>query len=399
MMKRNAKLLSVCSLLLAAVLSVGILAGCDSSDHNTDDDEDDDDKERQTTTAMTENPVITTDPPAVTTDKPAVTTADTTGIPSGTVTTPDTANMKVAASESDKYTFRIPESWTVVGTDPLMAVAEDGLTNVSLSITVDPNHQFESAYSYAGTVKIALEQTYETVTVASPVKTRLDGEYAASISISLTEQGVSMKIDQVCCIKNSHIYLLTFSALADSYAAQRPQFDRILAAFTFDTEPITYPDTCPGETYPDTYPGDSDMKVAGSKSGVYTFFVPESWTVTSTDPLTAVAEDGITNVNLNFAEIQDGSPTVIEYAEQFKSALEQIYPTATITAPAQASLDGEDAATLCLVIVEQGISVRIDQYYCIKDGIAYVFTFTTLTDYYVEQSTRFDRILECFTFG
>lgn len=206
-MKRNTKLLSVCSLLLATILSMGILVSCDSSDNNTDD-EDEDEKTTSVTTTVTT---------AVTT--PA----------------PDYTGMKVAGSKDGIYTMRIPEAWTVSTTEPLLVMGEDGSTNVNLVIEANTDNQFETVSAYAAEAKSTLEQIYgDMVTISDPASTKLDGEDASEISITLTVQEMSLKMEQIYCIKDGQIYILTFTAQSDAYAAQKPQFDRILECFTFE---------------------------------------------------------------------------------------------------------------------------------------------------------------------
>lgn len=197
-MKRNTKLFSACSLFLAAVLSLGILTGCDSSTKNDDGKKDKEDKE-ETTVA------------------------------------PDYTGMKVADSKDGVYTFRVPEAWTITTTSPVMAMAEDGSTNVNLVIEENTDNQYATASAYAEDAKVALETVYGSMaTMGSPSATTLDGEDAAKLTITLSTGDVAAQLEQIYCIKDGKIYILTFTVMSDAYATQRPQFDRILECFTFD---------------------------------------------------------------------------------------------------------------------------------------------------------------------
>ncbi|MGM9680553.1 MAG: hypothetical protein ACI3XR_03510 [Eubacteriales bacterium] len=228
MMKRNAKLLSVCSLLLAAVLSVGILAGCDSSDHNTDGDEDGE-KEKTTTVTTTGSGATTT-----TSSESGATTTTSSGsgatvtTSSGTVDIPDSTAMKVAGSKDGVYTFRVPMSWTVtVNSDEMtMATTED--SSVAALFQVQENtERFSSSAEAAQQAKTVYDQVYGNVDEL--VDSKLGGVDSANLTMT---DGDGITTTMVICLKDDQVYILTVAS--NNKDAVNTACKQIQDAFTFD---------------------------------------------------------------------------------------------------------------------------------------------------------------------
>lgn len=214
MMKRNSKLLSVCSLLLAAVLSMGILVGCDSSDNNTDDD---DEKEKKTTVTTTKNDANT----VTTTKNDANTTTVTTDNPGPTT-------MKVAGSKDGVYTFRVPESWTVSAISDEMTMASSADTSIIAMLIIQENtEQYTSSAVAAQDAKSEYEQMYGSV--EGPTETKLGGADSANITVTDDEGFVTT---MVICVKDDLIYMLNVTS--DDNKAVNTVCNQIQSAFTFE---------------------------------------------------------------------------------------------------------------------------------------------------------------------
>jgi DcrB len=153
--------------------------------------------------------------------------------------------------------------------------------------------------------------------------------------------------------------------------------------------------------------GSSDEQKTVTGSG-YSFAVPSGWsdvtkqaksiTAGATSPDTAVAgkrQDRFTpNVN-TVIEPVPGRLSAATYASRAKAALKAAggsVTTPSITTPTK--VDGEPAAGVEVERQQEGRNLRAAQVYTIKNGRAYVITYTALPAKFKAQSSSFREVLD-----
>jgi hypothetical protein len=153
--------------------------------------------------------------------------------------------------------------------------------------------------------------------------------------------------------------------------------------------------------------GSSDEQKTVTGSG-YSFTVPSGWsdvtkqaksiTAGATSPDTAVAgkrQNGFTpNVN-TLIEPVPARVSATTYASRAKTALKAAggsVTTPSITTPTK--VDGEPAASAEVERQQEGRNLRATQVYTIKNGRAYVITYTALPANFKAESSSFREVLD-----
>ncbi|MHB1153260.1 MAG: hypothetical protein ACYCWE_14650 [Eubacteriales bacterium] len=171
------------------------------------------------------------------------------------------------------------------------------------------------------------------------------------------------------------------------------------------------------------------MKKVSTDAVDYTMYVPDSWTVDiSTGVISAYVKStdrsNITMVAFNL-ENEDADMTADDYWAKYESELRQTFPDmeytsiqedgeTTVTAetttesettsadayiPTTTLLDGFSANKYIYTATVTGVTYKYMQVICIRGGIAYLFTYTTVPENFDIHLEEVDRILENFSFN
>jgi len=171
------------------------------------------------------------------------------------------------------------------------------------------------------------------------------------------------------------------------------------------------------------------MKKVSTDAVDYTMYVPDSWTVDiSTGVISAYVKStdrsNITMIAFNL-ENEDADMTIDDYWTKYESELRQTFPdikyteiqdesetteTATEETTAESTstdkyiptttlLDGISANKYIYTATVTGVTYKYMQVICIRGGIAYLFTYTTVPENFDIHLEQIDRILENFSFN
>lgn len=173
------------------------------------------------------------------------------------------------------------------------------------------------------------------------------------------------------------------------------------------------------------------MKKVSTDAVDYTMFVPDSWTVDiSTGVISAYVKStdrsNITMIAFNL-ENENADMTVDDYWLKYESELRQTFPdmeytviqedsettdavTAETTAESETTstdkyipttmlLDGFSANKYIYTATVTGVAYKYMQVICIRGGIAYLFTYTTVPENFNIHLEEVDSILQNFSFN
>lgn len=169
------------------------------------------------------------------------------------------------------------------------------------------------------------------------------------------------------------------------------------------------------------------MKKVSTDAVDYTIYVPESWTVDiSTGVISAYVtstdRSNITMIAFNL-ENEDADMTADDYWTKYENELRQTFPdmeytviqedgeTTEITiaesetastdkyTPTSILLNGFSANKYIYTASVTGVTYKYMQVICIRGGIAYLFTYTTVPENFDIHLEDVDRILENFSFN
>lgn len=166
------------------------------------------------------------------------------------------------------------------------------------------------------------------------------------------------------------------------------------------------------------------MKEASTEAVDYTIYVPDNWTVdVSTGMISAyVSEQDRSNITMIAFNLEndDSEMTVDEYWEKYESEMLMTFPdmeyidemkndtadetasTAAITGngvtPTSMLLGGLGANKYIYTATVTDAKYKYMQVICIRGGIAYMFTYTSIPDNFDTHLEEVDRILETFSF-
>ena len=160
------------------------------------------------------------------------------------------------------------------------------------------------------------------------------------------------------------------------------------------------------------------MKKASTEAVDYTLFVPDGWTVDISTGVvsayvSALDRSNITMIAFNL-ENEDSDMTIDEYWEKYEGEMRTTFPdmeyaSASTEAAEEINEDGMNPVSMLLggfsankyvyTATVTDVKYKYMQVICIRGGIAYIFTYTSIPENFDTHLMEVDRILETFSFN
>ena len=324
--------------------------------------------------------------------------------------------MKVLR-EGDGYVCFVPTDWKLgsrFGVD--YAYLDFYYCSISLSVTAteltDPADAFKGDLenfraSFADFELITKSENGDTATVGMDTSYKYS---AISYVYTMTVDGVANKYKQCLFIRDGRLFILTYTAAAEStYDEYIDAFDNVLADFCFtdaakDSTSSFTPPSAEGIDLP------AGMKLACDRSIVdYLLFVPETWTVTVADGLSAAhATDSRVTVN-----VSSHSPgTTADVADYFDNYIEKLGKNVAelevteryeVKADTETEkilrVDGAPAFRYTFTGKWMGVEYSFIQYVAISNSEMHFITFCAPSSIFEESKADFDSIIENIKFN
>lgn len=139
------------------------------------------------------------------------------------------------------YTFYYPSSWEPQRNDAMILLkpaADKSGISPDISLSVSAFSLSSDKISYAVTdqwkeYKAELEKTFGTFSMKSEEELTLDDAPAARKTYTVEIAGNVYRYEQIICVRNANVYLLTFTALDTQFDAGRSVVDYVTDSFDF----------------------------------------------------------------------------------------------------------------------------------------------------------------------
>ncbi|MDD4772628.1 MAG: hypothetical protein PHZ09_03390 [Eubacteriales bacterium] len=155
------------------------------------------------------------------------------------------------------------------------------------------------------------------------------------------------------------------------------------------------------------------MKKASTEAVDYTLFVPDGWTVDISTGVvsayvSALDRSNITMIAFNL-ENENSDMTIDEYWEKYEGEMRTTFPDMEMEHestsaedgmnPVSMLFDGFNAKKYVYTATVTEVKYKYMQVICIRGGIAYIFTYTSIPENFDTHLEEVDRILETFSFN
>lgn len=141
---------------------------------------------------------------------------------------------KTASGEAADYFFFVPDDWTVdltTGATSAYYSAEDP-SSVSVMAWELPNTDTTLDEWWEMNME-DITMVFQNVTADEPENVTMGGVHARKYVYSADLGEFSYRICQTAAIKNGSVYLITYTALADTYNAHIEEVDNMISFFQF----------------------------------------------------------------------------------------------------------------------------------------------------------------------
>lgn len=139
-----------------------------------------------------------------------------------------------ASGEAASYHFYVPKDWTVdlsTGATSAFYSADDP-SSVSVMKWELPATDTTLEDWWAMNME-DIEMVFQNVEIVSEADTTLDGVYAKTYVYNASLGEYHYTIQQTAAIRDYQIYLITYTSLADNFAAHEEEVTQMLQYFTF----------------------------------------------------------------------------------------------------------------------------------------------------------------------
>lgn len=148
--------------------------------------------------------------------------------------------MLKAGNEAVDYYFYYPEDWETDSNDGMVSIRYSTSENVkqetyaTISVTSFTNKDSEQVVNaYWSEYKDKIAAYYDGFEIKNESETSLDNVVAAKKVYKGGLDGTTYKFAQVICIRNSIVYLITFTGTEADYEELIDDFDAVVANFHF----------------------------------------------------------------------------------------------------------------------------------------------------------------------
>ncbi|MBQ4097627.1 MAG: hypothetical protein IJC62_05650 [Clostridia bacterium] len=126
--------------------------------------------------------------------------------------------MKLASGEAADYVFYVPEKWTVDLTTKATAAyhSADDPSNVSVTAW-DLEYANSTVEDWWAVEREDLDLVFENVEIVTEANTTIDGSAAKKIEYTGVLSEMEYKIMQVAVVRDSVVYVLTYTSVPESY--------------------------------------------------------------------------------------------------------------------------------------------------------------------------------------
>lgn len=145
------------------------------------------------------------------------------------------AGFVTASGEAARYSFYVPKEWTVdlsTGATSAYFSTEDP-SSVSV-MTWELPASDTTLDDWWSMNREDIQMVFQNVEILSETDTTIDGVYAKTYVYNATLGEYTYTVQQTAAIQGYEIYLITYTSLADNFAAHEAEVAQMLQYFTFN---------------------------------------------------------------------------------------------------------------------------------------------------------------------
>ena len=139
---------------------------------------------------------------------------------------------KTVSDSSCDFSFEVPDDWDVTYTDSMLA-ANDASDGANVTAYAFDTQTEMGADDYFEQYLENFNKTFSTMNVTEKEETTLSGVIARHVFYTVDMGEDSFNCQTVICSRYGTIYMLTFTALGDTYESHTEEFERIKDSFQF----------------------------------------------------------------------------------------------------------------------------------------------------------------------
>ena len=141
--------------------------------------------------------------------------------------------MKLASNEVSDYYFFVPQNWTVDMSTGVASAYYSETDKSNMSMTSYALEKTMTVDEYWESVKAEYSALFKEMSEPEVKTTALDGVEAKQYTYTAKAGTRDYKVMQVFCVKNSTVYVFTFTATPEKFEEHIDKVALVLAEFRF----------------------------------------------------------------------------------------------------------------------------------------------------------------------
>ena len=312
-------------------------------------------------------------------------------------------NMKHATVAGAYYRLYLPADWNLL-TETGVSGGYASMQNKAVIYVKEYDNPDElTAADFWSTVLVpALLETFDgssEVTSGEPLSGKLGDVDALTFAYEGTREMVTYQGQDVVCLKDGKVYVLTYCARKDLYEGYLGVFNTVKTNFAFKDIPFE-PDE-PINTVDPNAEAPEGMQLASNDDVAYRFYVPASWVLDKSLPTSSayVSESDRSNVNVTVFMPDEGQFSSVDaYFDFCKSELETTMTFEGEVESEEFTLDGCKGKMYRYTATFGGKTYRFAQTIASYRGMIYTVTYTAKVDTFDTHYQSYRDILSAFDF-
>ncbi|MBQ7381378.1 MAG: hypothetical protein IJW69_04795 [Clostridia bacterium] len=304
--------------------------------------------------------------------------------------------FQLASVKSAPFYLYVPNTWTSNASSGISSAYCSAAGSALVSAFSQKDDNDRSLVDYTAETFASFQSSLEGFELIKTFEETTLGSYAAYRFDYKAMSGKKETVFRTYVSEYAEGFVvLTYSAETSAFETYEPDFNEIVAKFTFKVANENPPTT---DKMPVVEPIDG-WQLASPTKYEYSFFVPKSWTVdkdaeipTAYRSLDAGDRSNVTLMSYVLTEPM----TAKEYWALTESEL--VFDHTVISTDENATLGGLSAFAVEYDTGLTGMMYRVKQVFCATSNMVYVFTFTSDATYYEQHLPAVNEMLRMFTF-
>lgn len=321
-------------------------------------------------------------------------------------------NMRPINDGTEGGILYVPISWSVDTSTGVSTayVSSSNRTSITL-VTVDADKISGSIPEYFNSYRDSFSQSVRDFKIikdseeAADYTTRMvstAGAYVYEYSGTVTDKAYKFKQVFFLHPETKNLFIITYSAAAESYENYLDALNEALDNFKFVTEPIPMTDKTElklpetdGVDVPEGY------MLISNKFVDYNFFIPNTWTPSVNTGMSAAVATADKRVSANVIAGNTNNASLDGYWSDYETELKATFGDIVYTSEAKYT-DGRlgdfDSRVYSYKITQNGVEYLYEQHVVIYGGYVYMLTFCCESSLYASYAADFEGMRANFSF-